>query len=333
MITDPTINTGAFGVTFLGRTGLRVSRLCLGTMTFGSQLNEDESHRLLDYALERGIFFFDTANAYSSGEAERILGSWLGSHRDRVVIGSKVRYQVGADVMSVGLSRRTIKREVERSLKRLNTDYLDILYLHQPDASVAIEETLRTTDDLIREGKILYVGVSNFAAWQITEAHWLAERYGLTPPTIVQPMYNLVTRTIEQELLPCCNRLNLGVFVYNPLAAGLLTGKHSFNQGIEKGGRFEVLAYYQDRYWHQQTFEAVESLKRLAERCGRSLISLAFQWLLDCRTINGIILGASSLEQLQENLDSFGAPLDAETVRVCDLVWNNLRGPIPVYHR
>jgi len=302
-------------------------------MTFGGQLDELASHRLLDVAFERGITFFDTANAYNGGASERILGAWLKGRRDRTVVATKVRYQVGTDPWSVGLSRRTVKTEVERSLARLGTDWIDILYLHQPDYETGMEETLRAVEDLIREGKVHVLGVSNFAAWQIVRAHWLAERGGLTPPLVVQPMYNLLSRRIEQELLPCCREFGLGVFVYNPLAAGLLTGKHNYGAGPAKGGRFDVLPYYVDRYWTESLFSAVTRLSVLAASINRSLISMSLTWLLRRPDITGIILGASSLEQLEENLNAFGDPLPEDALRECDAVWNVLRGASPQYNR
>ncbi|MBN1354982.1 aldo/keto reductase [bacterium] len=333
MITDPQISHGPFGTVFLKRTGLRCSRICMGTMTFGAQLNEKESHVLLDMAFERGIFFFDTANAYSAGESEAILGKWAKQRRDRVVIGTKIRYQIGDDPMSVGLSRRTVRNEVEKSLRRLQTDYVDILYLHQPDYETDLEETLHAVHDLVREGKVHVLGLSNFAAWQLMKSHWIADRRSLTAPTIVQPIYNLVARSIEQELLPCCRDLNLSVYTYNPLAAGILSGKHSPVSGVQKGGRFDVFPYYQDRYWHESMFNALKELKDLAARCGRSLIGLSLNWLLHRPGITGIILGASRSGQLKENLDALGDPLPEEIQAACDTIWHHLKGKIPDYNR
>jgi 1-deoxyxylulose-5-phosphate synthase len=333
MITDPKSESGPFSSVYLNRSGVRASRICLGTMTFGVQLDLKTSHRLLDMAFEKGIFYFDTANAYSSGESERILGQWCRDRRTQVVISSKVRYQVGNDPMSVGLSRRTLMKEVEKSLARLQTDYIDILYLHQPDSSTEIAETLRAVDDLIHQGKVLVLGVSNFAAWQIMEAHCEARISHFSPPLVVQPMYNLIARGIEQELLPCCKSLNLAVYAYNPLAAGLLTGKHDRTSGVTSGGRFELFPYYVDRYWTERGFQAVDSLKRLAEECGRSLISLSLQWVMDQPGITGLIIGASSERQLAENLSAFQNPLHSAVLQECDKIWREFRGPVPSYNR
>jgi 1-deoxyxylulose-5-phosphate synthase len=333
MIIDPKVNEGPYGTIFLKHTGVRCSRLCLGTMTFGEQLDQNASHRLLDLAFDRGIFTFDTANAYSGGESERILGNWLKHHRNDVVVSTKVRYQMGDDLMSVGLSRRTIKSEVERSLSRLQTDFIDILYLHQPDDATDIGETLRAVEDLIREGKVHVLGVSNFAAWQIMEAYRVADQLGVTPPTIIQPMYNLLARGIEQELLPCCVSLDLSVYVYNPLAAGILTGKHDMKRGVTSGGRFDVFPYYQDRYWNDGNFQALMELKEIAASNGQSLIGLALNWLLYRPGVSGMILGASSEDQLRENLDVLGDPLPDDVNNRCNEVWQKLKGPSPAYNR
>ncbi|MBN1552162.1 aldo/keto reductase [bacterium] len=333
MITDPTYDTGPFGTVNLGKSGLRASRICLGAMTFGIQADKAEAHRMLDYAFDKGVTFFDTANAYGAGESERILGTWIKTKRHDVIVSTKVRYQVGSDPMSVGLSRRVIRTEVERSLKRMQTDFIDVLYLHQPDDATALDETLRAVEDVVRSGKVHCLGVSNFAAWQIVQALEIAARLHVTAPVIVQPMYNLIARGIEQELMPCCRHYQLAVYPYNPLAAGLLTGKHVFEKTDHKTGRFKVLPYYKDRYWHHMMFNAVSDLENIAASSGRSLISLAFQWLLDRPGVTGIVMGASNLQQLEQNLASFDKPLDEETARACDELWERFRGPHPNYNR
>ena len=333
MINDPTLDKSANGSVYLPRCGLRCSRICFGTMTFGAQLNKIDSHRLLDIAFDKGVNYFDTANAYSAGESERILGSWAKTRRNQVVISTKIRYQVGDDLMSVGLSGRTVKAEVDRCLKRLETDYVDILYLHQPDDATDIDETLRAVDDLIRSGKVHVLGVSNFAAWQIMEAHWMAANNCVSPPLIVQPMYNLISRGIEQELLPCCKSLNLAVYVYNPLAAGLLTGKHNYSKGVTLGGRFEVFPYYVVRYWTQKGFEAVSKLERIAKGSGRELTELALQWVLVNPAVTGLLIGASSQAQLEMNLSAFETSLEPDVLEECDQVWQAFRGPVAQYNR
>ncbi|MDP7033979.1 MAG: aldo/keto reductase [Planctomycetota bacterium] len=333
MITDPERGHGPFSTVSLGQSGLHGSRLCLGTMTFGTQMDEGESHRVLDEAFDRGIRFFDTANVYGAGASERILGSWLRGHRDQVVVASKVRYEVAGSAFSVGLSRRAIKEQVEASLNRLEVDCLDILYFHQPDDETAIEESLHAVDDLVREGKVHLLGLSNYASWQVTESIWSAQQHGWVVPRVVQPMYNLLARGIEQELLPCTRHYQLGVVVYNPLAAGLLCGKHRFDLDPDSSGRFEVFPYYRDRYWHRELFNAVERLSDIAGEAGRSLLSLSLQWVLDRPGVSGVLLGVSSLDQLRQNLDAFGDPLSEDVLLACDEVWKGLRGPLPVYNR
>jgi len=333
VITDPGRTQGVFGDLYLPGGGMRVSRLCMGTMTFAAQTARADALRMLDMALDRGIFFFDTANAYSSGDAERILGEWCKSKRDRVVIASKIRYQVGGNPMSVGLSRRAVLQQVEACLKRLQTDYLDILYLHQPDDHTELAITLRAVDDLLRQGKVVALGMSNYAAWQIMAATCAAEKAHWQPPLIVQAMYNLLARGIDAELLPCCRSLSLPVYAYNPLAAGLLTGKHDYARQPAPAGRFNVFPYYQQRYWHQPMFQAVEHLAGIAGQAGMTLLEMAFAWILQQPGITGLLLGASSPKQLQENFDALGKTLDKQTLAACDEAYRALAGPIPAYNR
>jgi aryl-alcohol dehydrogenase-like predicted oxidoreductase len=317
----------------LKRSGMDVSRICMGTMTFGGQADERESHRMLDLCSDHGIDFYDTANMYNAGAAEEIFGSWLAARRgrrQRLVLASKVRYQVGDDPSTLGLSRRVILRELDRSLARLQTDYLDIYYLHAPDYHTALDETLHTMDTLVRSGRVRAIGMSNYGAWQMTDAIRLGERRGWAIPSIVQPMYNLISRAIEDEILPCCRHFDLSVAAYNPLAGGLLTGKHRKGSEPEPRGRFGSNPFYHERYWHGPHFDAVKDLGEAASAAGRSLIGLSLSWLLDRPDVDCIILGASSLEQLQINLaalvESEDAPLDEVTIERCDEIYRELRG-------
>lgn len=333
MITDPKTEKGPFGTIKIGKTGQYVSRICMGTMTFGNQLDASEAHAILDFALERGLFYIDTANAYSGGESEKILGSWLKTHRQRVVISTKVRYQVGADLFSVGLSRRTIKTEVEQSLRRLQTDNIDILFLHQPDIDTSDEEILRSLEELIREGKIHHYGLSNFSSWQTMRLDCCARINTMPRPALTQSMYNLLVRTIENELVPCCRDLGMTIYAYNPLAAGLLTGKYQLGDTIRKGGRFDILPYYQERYWKPEYFNAVEQLAVIAQAANRSIHGLALQFIIDSGNVDGLVIGASSLKQLKDNLDSIGEPLPGDVITLCDGIWDQLKGPSPSYYR
>lgn len=312
---------------------LNISRLCFGTMTLGKPADQQTSTRMVDQCIQAGINFFDTANMYQLGVAETMLGEALKGRRKNVILASKVRFKMGDAPDQSGLSRKAILRAVEESLKRLQTDYLDIYYLHYPDYDVSIEETLDTLELLVKQGKIRYPATSNYAAWQQTEMLWIAEKKNYKPAVITQPMYNLVARGIEQEWLPMTKHYGLSNIVYNPLAGGLLTGKHRI-QTVTPGTRFDNNKLYQDRYWHKQHFEAVEKLSAIAQKSGRSLISIALNWLLHHTASDCVILGASRPEQLAQNLAACEeGPLPEDVVKACDEVWNEFRGPIPVYNR
>jgi 1-deoxyxylulose-5-phosphate synthase len=248
----------------LPRTDLKVSRLSFGTMPFGSQADEAASLRMVDRCLDAGINFFDTANMYNLGKAETILGKALSGRRKNVILATKVRFKMGEGANESGLSRAAIHKAIDASLKRLGTDYVDLYYLHWPDYDVPIEETLAAMDELVKAGKVRYPAVSNYAAWQVCEILWVAEKNHLQPPQISQPMYNLLARGIEEEFLPFCKRFEIAVIPYNPLAGGLLTGKHSRAAGPIEGTRFDKNQLYLSRYWHADYFDAVEELQSIA---------------------------------------------------------------------
>jgi aryl-alcohol dehydrogenase-like predicted oxidoreductase len=317
----------------LPRTGLKVSRVCFGTMTFGGQTDEAAARRIVDTCLDAGINFFDTANVYTDGKSETILGRALKGRRDRVVLASKVAGKTGPGFDQAGLSRAAIRRAIDESLQRLQTDYLDLYYLHRPDYTVPIEESLEAAGELVRAGKVRHLAVSNYASWRITQMLWQAETKGFPTVGVTQPMYNLIARGIEQELLPMCHEFKIATVVYNPLAGGLLTGKQKIDAPLP-GTRFDKNQLYLDRYWHQANFEAVQELGTIAREAGRSLVSLALNWMLHHTTADAMIVGASRLEQLQENVRAVGeGPLSAEVVAACDRVWGKLRGPSPKYNR
>jgi aryl-alcohol dehydrogenase (NADP+) len=317
----------------LPQTDLQVSRLCFGTMTFGKPVDQATASRMVDRSIAAGINFFDTANIYQLGASETMLGEAIRGKRDKLIVASKVRGKMGEGAEECGLSKPAILAEVERSLRRLQTDYLDIYYLHQPDYGVPIEETLEAMNSLVLAGKVRYVGSSNYASWQVGQGFCLAEKRHLAAPVIAQPMYNLIARGIEQEFVPMAKQFGVSLIAYNPLAGGLLTGKHTLDS-ITPDTRFDDNKMYQDRYWHPQDFEAVRQLQQVAKGAGRTLVSLALNWLLHHSAADCVILGASRLEQLEENLVSAGqGPLPAEAVKACDEVWQKLRGPIPVYNR
>jgi aryl-alcohol dehydrogenase-like predicted oxidoreductase len=317
----------------LKNTDLRVSRACFGTMTFGGQADQAASTAMIDFCLESGINFIDTANVYNKGASEIFLGKALKGRRDKVVLASKVRGAMGPGPDESGLSKKAIFRAVEESLKRLGTDHLDIYYLHQPDYDAPIGESLEAMDNLRRQGKIRHVGTSNYSGWQVAQMFCNSERRSSQPPRISQPMYNLLARGIEQEYLPMCKEFGVSTIVYNPLSGGLLTGKQNRDAALE-GSRFDQNQMYLDRYWHPAYFDAVDELRKISAEAGRSLVSLSLNWLLHHSPADCIILGASRLEQLQNNVAEMAqGPLDAATVAACDRVWQNLRGITPKYNR
>lgn len=314
-------------------TDLSVSRLCFGTMTFGGQADEAASLAMVDLALDAGINFFDTANVYVGGASERIVAKAMKGRRDKFVLATKVRGRMGDGPTESGLSRAAIIAQCEASLQRLDTDYADIYYLHMPDHAVPIEETLEAIESLVKAGKIRYPAVSNYGAWQIVEMRNIAAQNGYRPVHICQPMYNLLARNIEAELLPMCTRYEVSTFVYNPLAGGLLTGKHNPAAPIA-GTRFDGNDMYQKRYWHNEQFDAVAELACASAESGRSLISIALNWILHHSTATGLILGASQMRHLTANIAAASeGPLDAATLAACDEVWKRLRGVTPDYIR
>jgi aryl-alcohol dehydrogenase-like predicted oxidoreductase len=318
----------------LGRTDLKVSRLAMGAMTLGGQAAEAEAIRMVDRCLEHGINFFDTANVYNQGESEIILGKALRGRRHKVVLATKVRGKMGEEPDDVGLKRPAIRKAIDASLKRLGTDHVDLYYLHQPDWDTRIEETLAVMQELVREGKVRYPAVSNYASWQVAQMLWHCENHDYVPPTVSQPMYNLLARGIEQEYVAFCREYQIAIIAYNPLAGGLLTGKHRLGRAPAAGTRFDGNKIYQDRYWHPAYFDAVEEVSTIASRAGMSTIALAFQWLLAQPVVDSVLLGASCLEQLEENLKACAGPvLDAGVLEECDAVWTKLRGVTPKYNR
>ncbi|MBL8174259.1 MAG: aldo/keto reductase [Bryobacterales bacterium] len=317
----------------LPQTDLVVSRIVLGTMTFGGQADEAASAEILDCALDAGINFVDTANVYNKGVSEEILGRLLQGRRRDLVLASKVFGKMGDGPLESGLSRAAILKAADDSLRRLRTDYLDVYYLHQPDWNCPVEESLEAMDALVRQGKVRYPASSNYAGWQVAEMQEIARRKGYRPAAITQPMYNVMTRGIEQEYTAMAKHYGVSMLVYNPLAGGLLTGKHA-RSAFTPGTRFDNNKMYQDRYWHDDMFDAVEGLQNAARQEGRSLISLALNWLLHHSPAQGVILGASRAGQLENNLRTLAdGPLTENSLKTCDVIWQALRGPAPRYNR
>lgn len=315
-------------------TGATVSRICLGTMTFGDQVNEADAIRMTHRALDAGVNFVDTADIYTKGESEIITGKALKGKRDGLVLASKVCNQVGPyKLKDVGLSRWHVIKGVEASLKRLGTDCLDIFYLHKPDYNTPLEETLAAFDILVRQGKVIYVGMSNFAAWQTCQALWICDKRNYSPPVVTQQVYNLITRGIEQEFVPFCKEFKLGLVVYNPLAAGLLTGKHTVDKGPVDGTRLQLNKEYFGRYWNDANFDALSEIMEIAKKAGKTPTELAFQWIASHDYVDSILIGFSKMEHLEQNLTAWEGKLDNDTLKACDEVWNKIKGASFQYNR
>ena len=283
---------------WLGSTGVRVSPLCMGVMTFGDAADERESARMFGRCLEVGINFFDCANVYGGGESERVLGRLMAGKRDDLVITSKVG--MGGGLSGSGGSRRHIMQEVEASLRRLGTDRLDIYFLHRYDDDTPLEETLRAFDDLVRQGKILYPAVSNWAAWQVARAQGLCALHGWAPIACLQPMYSLIKRQAEVEILPMAAELGIGVISYSPLGGGLLSGKYA--DGPPPQGRLLENDMYKLRYGPEHYWEAARQLAALARERGVHPVTLAVAWAMGGLAITAPIIGARNLTQLEASL-------------------------------
>lgn len=323
--------------TKFGRTGLTVSRLSLGTGTFGTQAEEAVAHQILDKAADAGVNFIDTADIYPMGpdrnvvgSAEQIVGRWLRGKRDRFIIATKAGGRMGPAPWQQGGSRKHLLDAVDESLKRLGTDYVDLYQLHFDDPQTPLDETLEALDTIVRAGKARYVGVSNFLAYRLARATGRAESLHLTRLASVQNRYSLLFRQIEQEVLPLAREEGIAVIPYNPLAGGLLSGKYRFEETPTEG-RFsaefgqEFRAVYHERYWHRRQFESVERLKTLATEIGEPLSKLAIAWVLANPTITSAILGASRPDQLTDTLAAVDLDVPAELKTKLDGVTNQYR--------
>jgi 1-deoxyxylulose-5-phosphate synthase len=346
----------------LGRSGLKVSEVCLGTMTFGIPVDEATSFRIMDTADELGVTFFDTADAYppmgelaDKGRTEEIVGAWLEERgaRERIVLATKCSGQMGPGANDEGLSRKHVIRACEDSLRRLQTDYVDLYQAHHPDPTTPIEETLRAFDSLVQTGKVRYVGVSNFRAHQLSDAIWTTKQLGLSPIVSDQPRYSVLFRMIEDEIIPVCRQHGLGIMAYNPLAGGMLTGKYR-RQGsagagdsggagaagaaggaAEKGEpdpsaghRFRpdtrAGQMYRERYWKDVVLDEVERLIDFFEPRGKSLTHVALAWVLAQPAVTSAIVGATRPEQLRDSLQGVSLTLDGDELAACDEAWFNL---------
>jgi len=316
----------------LGRAGLRVSRICLGTMTFGAQADERASHAILDVAAERGVNFIDTADMYpipsvpdTYGRSEEFVGRWLRGKRDRFVLATKGYNPMGPGPNERGNSRVHLMRAIDASLKRLQTDYIDLYQIHRWDETAPIEETLACFDDLRRAGKIRYAGASNLAAWQLMESLRTSDAQKLVRFDSVQPRYNLLYREIEREMVPACVANGVGIIAYNPLAAGMLTGKYRPGESPREGTRFTLGGnsgpLYGRRYWREETLALVERLNADVTSRGKSLTHVALRWVLEQPGITCAIVGASKPEQLADSLGALAIELDDADRAACDGAW------------
>jgi len=295
-----------------GRTGLQVSRLCLGTMTFGLQCDEHTSHAILDAAADQGITFLDTADVYplggtleTKGRTEEIVGRWLRGKRDRFVLATKCSGQMGPAPWDQGTSRKHVLAAIDASLKRLGTDYVDLYQVHHFDAGTPLDETVEAFDAVVKSGKARYVGVSNFQAYRVARALGRSEALGVTRLVSVQPRYNLLFRQIERELLPLCQEEGLAVIPYNPLAGGLLTGKHTRTAPPVEGSRFTLGTAgktYVQRYWNEREFATVDAVGKLAADHGCAPATLALAWVLAHPAVTAPLLGASKPDQLPASI-------------------------------
>lgn len=295
----------------LGRTGVKVSCLCFGTMSFGTAADEETSAAMFNRCRDIGINFFDCANSYGGGQAEEILGKLLAGCRDEMVITTKVSSAMGQGVNNRGLSRRHIMMQVEASLKRLRTDRIDLYFVHHFDANTPIEDTVRALADLVQQGKILYPAVSNWAAWQMMKALGIAEREGLARFECIQPMYNLVKRQAEVEILPLAQAEGLGVIPYSPLGGGLLSGKYSTTEKPTQGRLIENKMYVK-RYADRLYFEIAERFTAYAREQGLHPASLAVAWVMAHPAITAPIIGARNVEQLTASLAALDVQMTPE---------------------
>ncbi len=319
----------------LGRTGVKVSSICLGCMMFGGKTTPADSADIIDRALDAGINFLDTANVYSTGKSEEATGAALkrNGKRGTVVLATKVHGKMGDDVNAMGNTRRHIIEQCEASLRRLQTDYIDLYQIHRPDPNIPIDETLRAMDDLVRSGKVRYLGTSTFAAWQLMESLWVSKELGLNRFVCEQPPYNILDRRVERELIPMAQTYGFGVIPWSPLAGGLLTGKYHRGEPPPEDSRFGQMESnpLQRRRWTEGVFTAIEELTPIAEAKGVSLSQLALAWCMGRPGVTSAIIGPRTMEQLEDNLKAAEVTLTDEENRAIDHVVRPGRMVSPFY--
>lgn len=314
----------------MGRSGLRVSRACLGAMNFGTSksapCDETEARRIIDAFLGAGHNFIDTANMYTQGQSEEIVGRAVKGRRDSVVIATKARGPQGPGPNDVGLSRRHLTKAIDDSLRRLDTDYVDLYQCHFPDADTPIEETMATLDGLVKAGKVRYIGCSNYSGSQIVEAQWAADRIGGTPFVSLQPRYSLLARQIEDDVLPTCGRHGLGTLVYSPLGGGVLTGKYQRDvaPGVDtRIGRWSSLG--RDMSIPDGHFDIADAVVAIATELGTTPTAVALGWVLGRRGVTSVIIGPRTFDQYEANMMGFDLQLPADAVKRLSDVSRNAR--------
>lgn len=298
----------------MGRSGLKVSEICLGTMTFGHGTEQAEATRIVDLAFEAGVNFFDTANTYGNGESEVLLGNALKGRRRDAIIATKFFNPTGSGPNHSGMSRVHIMQAIEDSLRRLQMDYVDIYYIHHIDVETPLEEMLRALDDLVHQGKVRYIACSNYEAWRLMEALWISDTKGLARFECYQPQYSLVVRDIEEEIIPVCQHKGLGVVVWSPLGGGFLTGKYKPGERTAAGTRSEEGWAYPQRYFAANADESLAELLKVAEELGRSPAQVANRWVLEQPAITSAIIGARTVEQARDNMLAGGWTMPADAL-------------------
>jgi aryl-alcohol dehydrogenase-like predicted oxidoreductase len=303
----------------LGRSGLHVSVVGLGCNNFGMKIDKEATAAVVSKALDAGITLFDTANIYGgAGRSEEFLGEALGSRRQDVIVATKFGGPMGMGPLNQGTSRRHIFQQAEASLRRLGTDYIDLYQIHFPQPTTPIEETLRAMDDLVRSGKVRYIGCSNFSAWQAVEAQWTARTCGLNQLVSAQNEYNLLDRRIEAELAPACTAYGMGILPYFPLASGFLTGKYRRGEPPPKGSRLQVWGPRGERMLSNRNFEVLERLEAIASARGHTMLELAVGWLASQPHVSSVIAGATAPEQVEQNVAAASWVLNAEELSEVD---------------
>lgn len=313
-----------------------LSQLVLGTMTFGDTVDLPTARAMVDAALDAGITSIDTANGYAAGRSEEMLGEILEGRRDAATVATKAGIYAGDAGGAPLLSAAGLRASLEASLRRLRTDHVDVYYLHQPDRSVPVDETVSALGELVKEGKVRAIGVSNFAAWQIGDVFAACDALGAPRPILAQQLYNLVARRIEGEYVEFAATKGLATIVYNPLGGGLLTGRHSFAESPTEGrfGSSSLSTMYKERYWNAETFGVIEALGAIASEAGITLPALSLRWLLSKPVVSSVLLGGSKPHQLEANITAAQAgPLPDDVVAACDEAGLALAGSMPGYNR